>query len=83
MQSVRNFLFYVSPLVGAVLGGLIGLFFNKYIWVFEVLFGLAGGCVVSGLMIAWSVRARFNSDPSLMNVDLKNHNLENSKSDSK
>lgn len=83
MQSVRNFLFYISPLVGAVLGGLIGLYFNKYLWVFEVLFGLAGGCVVSGLMIVLAVRARFKSDPSLMKVDLKNHNLENSKSDSK
>lgn len=82
MQSARNFLFYVSPLVGAVLGGLIGLSFSKYLWVFEVLFGFAGGCVMSVLMIAWSIRARFRSDPSLTKVHLKKTNLAKTKSDS-
>ncbi|MEY4484860.1 MAG: hypothetical protein RL693_2312 [Verrucomicrobiota bacterium] len=81
MQTARNLLFYISPLVGAVLGGVIGLAFSKFFWVFEVLFGFAVGCGVSIMMIVWSVRARFRSDPSLMEVELRKANREKPKSD--
>lgn len=78
MQTVRNFLFYFSPLAGAVMAGIIGLSYNKFFWVFEVLFGFVGGCLLSIMMIIMSVRARFRSDPSLMKINLKDHSSEDS-----
>ncbi len=65
VQALRNFFFYFSPLLGALAGGLIGLSYNAFFWVFEVLIGFGAGCVVSVCMIALSVRARFKADPSL------------------
>ena len=65
VQAVRNFFFYFSPLLGALAGGLIGLSYNAFFWVFEVLIGFGAGCAVSVCMIALSVRARFKADPSL------------------
>lgn len=70
MQSVRNFLFYFGPLLGALAGGILGLSYNAFIWFFEVVIGFGAGCVLSVVMIAWSVRARFKSDPGLMRSNL-------------
>lgn len=65
MQRVRNFLFYFSPLLGAALGGVIGLGYNTFSAIVEVLIGFGAGCVFSVVMIVLSVRARFKSDVTL------------------
>ena len=65
MQTVRNALYRFSPVGGALLGGVIGLSYHPFIWVIEILIGFVVGCVISGLMVVLSIRARFKSDVSL------------------
>jgi hypothetical protein len=71
MQTLRNILFYFSPLVGAFLGWFIGQYCNMFLDLVEVLIGLGAGCVVSIAMLILSVRARFKADPGLTHVQLK------------
>lgn len=80
MQTFRNVLFYCSPLLGALLGGWIGLSYNAFIWVVEVLIGFGVGCLVSASMIMFSIRARFKSDVSLTRNALDKDNSKNSES---
>ena len=65
MQALRNFFFYFSPVLGAVLGVWIGLSFNFFAAVIEMLIGFGVGCLASIAMIALSIRARFKADPHL------------------
>lgn len=65
MQTVRNFFFYFAPILGGVLGGVIGMGYHTWFWLLEVLIGFGAGCLVSGMMIAFSIRARFKSDVTL------------------
>jgi hypothetical protein len=74
VQAIRNLLFYFSPLIGAALGGLIGLEFNAFVWIVEVGIGFGLGCLVSLVMIALSVRARFKQDPQLTATGLAKPN---------
>ncbi len=65
MQSLRNFFFYFSPLVGALIGGGLGFALHVFAWIPGAGVGFGIGCAVSALMIVLSIRARFKSDPSL------------------
>jgi hypothetical protein len=65
MQSVRNFFFYFSPIIGAVIGGRIGLRFHDLAWIIGAALGFGLGCGFSILMIVLSIRARFRADPGL------------------
>lgn len=65
MQTLRNFLFSSSPLLGALVGWWIGRSYNAFTEVVDIAFGFGVGCLVSILMIVLSVRARFKSDVSL------------------
>jgi hypothetical protein len=77
MQAIRTVLYYLSPLGGAVLGGVIGLSYHPFIWAIEVLIGFVAGCVLSVLMIILSIRARFKSDVSLTQNTLINPKIRN------
>jgi hypothetical protein len=66
MQSVRNFLFYFSPVVGAFAGGVLGHRVHTFAWIIGAFVGLMAGCALSVSMIALSIRARFKADPSLL-----------------
>jgi hypothetical protein len=72
MQRLRNALFYLSPLLGAVLGGVIGHSSETFLRVVQILIGLGVGCAVSCLMMVWSVRARFKEDGNFTENPLKN-----------
>lgn len=71
MQSVRNFLFYFSPLAGAVIGGLLGYELHVFAWLPGALVGLGAGLAVSLVMLVLSIRARFKADPTLTRSNLE------------
>ncbi len=70
MQTLRNFLFYSSPLLGAVVGWWIGRSYNAFTEIVDIAFGFGVGCAISILMIVLSVRARFRSDVTLTRTAL-------------
>lgn len=71
MQRIRNGLFYSSPFLGAVLGGVIGYSSDILLWVVQILLGFGVGCMASGLMLILSIRARFKSDANFTENPLK------------
>lgn len=72
MQRIRSGLFYLSPLVGAVIGGVIGHSSEMFLWVVQILVGFVVGCAVSGVMLVLSIRARFKADANFTGNPLKN-----------
>jgi uncharacterized membrane protein len=80
MQTVRNMLFYFSPLAGALLGGLIGFYLHVFALIVGLLAGFGIGCAVSVLMVVVSIRARFKSDVSLTQNPLEKESARDSES---
>ena len=71
MQSLRNCLFYSSPLLGAVVAGVIGHPSGTFLWIMQILLGFVVGCAASCLMLILSIRARFKSDSNFTDNPLR------------